>query len=81
MFLVFFTLRCSGLTLAGHQVPTKLFCHTLSSAGHGGEEIRWRRAHGSRKGQGEHSPVTVMGKTDLTRRNEFNLLLIKNLKS
>ena len=56
---------CGGLTLAGHQMPTKATLPVSSSAGQRREnrikglwiEIRTRRGH---------SPITVTGKTDST---------------
>lgn len=59
------------MTLAGHQLPPKV---TLS-AGQRRDKITkglWTEIRAGR----DHSAVTVMGKTDSTRGNKFDLLPI-----
>lgn len=57
--------KCVGLTLGGSQVPTKAALPLPSSA----EQVRENRTKDSwvEVGTGrDHSPVTVVGKTDST---------------
>ena len=55
---------CSGLTLAGCQVPIKLLYHSPSSAGQREKNMTkssWVKIRTRR----DHSPITITGKTDL----------------
>ena len=55
--------QCGGLTLAGYQVPTKAALSLPSSAGQGRENIMKGSWVEIRTG-GDHSAITVTGKTD-----------------
>jgi len=48
---------------AGQLNSTTLLSHSQSSKEEG-QIIQWKMVYGSRYGQGEHSPITVTGKTD-----------------
>ena len=59
---------CAGLTLAGHQIPTKATPSLTSSAGQGRENITTGSWVKIRTGR-DHSAITIMGKTDSTWGN------------
>jgi len=54
-----------GLTVAGHQVPTKLLYHSPPQLDRGRENINKASWVEIRTGR-HHSPITVTGKTDST---------------
>jgi len=56
---------CGGLTLAGHQVPTKAAPSLPSSAGQGKENIM-KGLCVKVKTEKDCWPITIMGKTDST---------------
>jgi len=59
--------HCSGLALAGHQVPTKAALSFPCSAGQGRENTTKGSWVKLRAG-GDHSPITATGKTGSTWR-------------
>jgi len=69
--------NCGGLTLDGQQVPTKAALSIPSSAGQGRENMTkdsWVKIRTGRY----HSPITIIGKTDPTWRNQFNFIANQN---
>ena len=71
--------HCGGLTLAGHQVPTKAALSLTSSAGQGRENITKGSWVEIRTGR-DPSPITITGKTDLTW-GKINLIYYQSNQS
>ena len=65
---------CGGLTLAGHEVPTKAALSLSSSTGQGTENITKGSWVKIRTGRSLSNYHTITGKTDLTWRKKINLI-------